>query len=123
MADQLQVDVSATSDSVAVAAVRGELDAATSTDFERQLTGARTGSASVKVVIADLSEVDFIDSAGMGAILRAWKSLSLDGIKLGVVSPKPRINRLFEITGLDQTFSVKPTLAEALLDLGADGTE
>jgi anti-anti-sigma factor len=78
--------------------VRGELDLATTAEFQEAL---HVQQASGRHVVLDLAELDFIDSTGVRALLEAVMSAQADGWNLGV---DPRlthaVQRVFELTGL-----------------------
>jgi len=68
----------------------------------------------VKNLILDLSNVKFVDSSGLSAILtanRLWKSLGsfiLTGIE------HPSVKKLIEISRLDSVLSIIPTVQESI---------
>ena len=64
-------------------------------------------------LVFDLSEVKFVDSTGLGALVAVLKHLGEDG-KLSVVSTTPGILMLLQVTRLDSIFSVFPSLEQAL---------
>ena len=51
-------------------------------------------------VVVDLSGVTFIDSSGIGVVVGGLKRARERGGALVLVSPQPRVRRIFEITGL-----------------------
>lgn len=54
----------------------------------------------------DLTAVTFIDSSGLGAIVRSFKDkLIMEGITIRIASKQ--VERLFHITKLDQIFRVE----------------
>lgn len=57
-------------------------------------------------VIFDLSRVNFIDSAGLAALLDVLKSLENGAGTLSLVVTDYDIERLLVITGLNETFSI-----------------
>ena len=68
----------------------------------------------VSNLILDLSEVDYVDSSGLSAILtanRLWKDYGIF-VVCGVKSPG--VQRLIKISRLDTILSVMPTLSEAV---------
>lgn len=68
----------------------------------------------VKNLILDLSDVKFVDSSGLSAILtadRLWKSLGtfiLTGIE------HPSVKKLIEISRLDSVLTIIPTVQESI---------
>jgi len=75
----------------------GEVDLATA----RQLTDALANISTEAEVHFELSELTFMDSSGLRAIVAFARSLNGGG-PLVMLNPSDAINRLFVITGLDQ---------------------
>lgn len=107
----LRLDVSAHG-AWSVVRVGGEVDVATAPRLREQLISLVNEQRTLLVV--DLSEVDFIDSTGLGVLIGALKRVrSRDG-ELHLVCSDQRILRVFEITGLDQVFRIHETLDAAV---------
>ena len=103
-----------------VIAVRGEVDLFTAPQLKHRLV-AVADSGSTRILI-DLTETTFMDSAALGVLIGAAKRLrALDG-ELAIVNSDETIGKTFEITGLDQIFTVRATREEAVaaLDESAD---
>ena len=82
----------------AVLQITGELDAYTAPvlrDRMRDLT-----AVGVVNVIADLRQVDFLDSTGLGVLIGGLKRFREHGGSLAPVASQPRILKIFQITGL-----------------------
>jgi anti-sigma B factor antagonist len=71
-------------------------------------------AATGRPLVADLDRVNFIDAAGLGALAGAARRAATAGTSLRVVCARPRIRRLFRVTGLDQAVSLAGTLDEAV---------
>lgn len=82
-----------------VLTVGGEVDLATVGRFREGLHEAQ-GSPRVLV---DLSELTFIDSSGINALVAAYHRIPTHG-ELRVVGLRPNIRKVFEITGLISLF-------------------
>jgi anti-sigma B factor antagonist len=54
----------------------------------------------ISMVILDLTDVTFIDSSGLSALLDCRSTLERDGVALEVRNPSVQARRLFAITGL-----------------------
>jgi anti-sigma B factor antagonist len=67
-------------------------------------------------LVVDLSEVEFIDSTGLSVLVASQNRVREIGGVLTVVCSQERLLRLFRITGLDQVFTICPTVDEALAD-------
>src|SRR6201996_1327416 len=65
-------------------------------------------------LIADLSEVDFLDSTGLGVLVGGLKRVREDGGSLALVIKTSRILRVFQITGLTKAFPVWPSVTDAV---------
>ncbi len=59
------------------------------------------------VVLADLSGVDAVDSAGLGSILGTYVSAKGDGCELVLINVHPRVKDLLNITKLTSVLSIQ----------------
>jgi anti-sigma B factor antagonist len=92
--------------------VAGEIDVFTASQLRETVVDLI--ASGVAHVVADLRAVDFLDSTGLGAIVGGHKRLrTIDGSLILAASPD-RILRLFRITGLDQAFSLSPSVPSAI---------
>jgi anti-sigma B factor antagonist len=97
----------------------GELDAYTVGEFREALSGL---AASQRLLI-DLSEVPFMDSAGLGALIGGIRRAREAGGDVAVACSRPTLTRLLHTTGFDRIVSVTETVdgaAAALLDPADD---
>lgn len=95
-----------------VLALYGEVDLHVAPQLRDRLNGALDGEA--ENVVVDLSRVSFIDSMALGALLEMHKRLRADGGELRLVVPDTKLRRIFEMTLLDQVFTLAKTRHEAL---------
>jgi len=65
------------------------------------------------VHILDLTEVPYIDSAGLGLIVSHFVRCQNNGTRLIAVGVSPRILQLLEMTKTDNLFPMLPTIEEA----------
>ena len=79
-------------------AVRGEIDIATVPSLERALDTAIRASRGAFVL--DLSDIEFLDSSGLHALLRARALLAREDRAMAVVCPPGPARRLFEVAGI-----------------------
>jgi anti-sigma B factor antagonist len=63
--------------------------------------------------VLDATGLEYIDSAGIGALVAALTNVKKAGGELRLAGAKDRIVRLFAMTGVDKLLSVYPTVAEA----------
>ncbi len=57
-----------------------------------------------KRILADLGQVEYVDSSGLGSILAAYVSANSAGCELKLVNVSPRIKDLLQITRLATIF-------------------
>ena len=101
-----------------VVAVAGEIDLFTAPELKAALGEAIEAGRSR--IVVDLAATTFLDSTALGVLIGAVKRLrSRDGA-LTIVNTDANIAKTFEITGLDQIFTIRPTRDEAIEALDAD---
>jgi anti-sigma B factor antagonist len=94
----------------------GELDAYSVAQF-REAFDELSGEARL---IVDLSAVQFMDSAGLGALIGGIRKVRENDGRISVLSTVPSITRLLHTTGFDRIVPVKEDLAEAIEVLDED---
>src|SRR4051812_22634445 len=99
-------------DGVIVIAFAGELDLAMHDRFHA-LVDEVVGEAP-RLVVADLTEAEFMDSTMLRELLRAHSSLEEAGAKLVVAGPQAPVRRLLELTGTDDLLTLAETREQAL---------
>ena len=102
---------------VTVVAVRGELDAVTSREFDEYLATARRDSDRI---ILDLAAVDFMDTSSLAVIVGHWKKLTARNGILALAGARYRYTKTLWITGLADRLPRYDTLDEAIAAL-SDG--
>ena len=80
-------------------------------DYKRIQEGAKEildllNDPAIKKVILDFSNVSYMDSSGLGALVGLWVSAKKSGCELQLVSFGQRIRELLRLTKLDELFSV-----------------
>jgi anti-sigma B factor antagonist len=96
----------------AVLQVTGEVDVYTAPMLRERIRELAARGA--VHLIADLSQVDFLDSTGLGVLVGGLKRLREDGGSLALVIKTARILRIFQITGLTKAFAAWPAVADAI---------
>ena len=99
----LTVD-SSTRDGHAVITAAGEIDLATVSLLSTAMSDSI--AAGTTVLTVNLGAVSYIDSAGLGALVAAYKRLATVGGELVIRCSHPRLVRLFEVTGLTRLLTV-----------------
>lgn len=97
---------------VATITVAGRLDAAEAAPMRASI-GEHLANGTNRIVV-DLSAVDFVDSAGLAALVIGMKRARLEGGDLRLVTPRhPDAKRVFALTKFDDVFVMadEPALA------------
>lgn len=90
------------------------IDAAIAIEFKDAMRNETDTGADI--IVLDLSEVEFIDSSGLGAIVASMKQLGRDR-KLALAGLTPTVDKVFRLTRMDSVFPLFSTLDGALQDL------
>jgi anti-sigma B factor antagonist len=96
---------------IAVLKVGGDIDLATVPALEAAIDEALVPGPTGLVI--DLSEVGFLASAGLQALVATHNNVS-QSAQFAVVANSASTSRPIQLTGLDQIFELYPTLDEAL---------
>jgi anti-sigma B factor antagonist len=94
-----------------VLAVTGELDVYTAPVLEETL-GDLVDSGTINIVV-DLSGVTFMDSTGLGLLIKALKWTREKDGQLRIVANTEKVLKVFRVTGLDSVLSLHTTVAQA----------
>ncbi len=79
----------------------GELDMASAGALERQISAIGEESPSERMVV-DLSELRYVDSSGLDALLNIARRASSRRFQLELTPGNAGVQRIFELTGLDR---------------------
>ncbi len=94
----------------------GELDAYTVAQFREALGEL----AEENRVVIDLSDVPFMDSAGLGALIGGIRRIREAGGRITVACARPNLMRLLHTTGFDRIVPVEEAVDEAVAALDRD---
>ena len=81
--------------------VSGRIDGAAANEMEVQVLSAVKAGA--KEIFINLSESDFLCSAGIRVIMQYWRQLKGQGKRLMVTRPSPAINDILTMTGFRES--------------------
>jgi anti-sigma B factor antagonist len=101
-----------------VLAVGGDLDLNTAPELLQALI--RLVDAGERAVVVDLAGVEFCDSSGLSVLVRVRNRLTGLGGSLALAGPTPIVQRVLEVSGLDEIFGTYPSV-EAARDASAHG--
>ena len=97
----LTIDRIASADGAATLVCRGRITAETSSLFKSEV---KSLAPQHQYLMADLSDVDFVDSSGLGQVLAAYLSARSAGCELRLIKVNPRVQDLLNITRLASVF-------------------
>jgi anti-sigma B factor antagonist len=88
------------------------MDARGAPDFKERVGGLI--KAGNRWIALDLSEVEFIDSSGLGALVSVVRQLGGQG-EMAIGGVRDTVASLFRLTRLDKVFQMYPDAARALV--------
>ena len=72
---------------------------------------------SVKNIIFDFKNINFMDSSGIGVIIGRYKKISNEGGRVSVINISSRVKKIFDLSGLNKIIGIYDTYEEALSSL------
>jgi anti-anti-sigma factor len=97
LSEQLKIRLEPDPQGVCIRLV-GEVDLSTVPELDRLLDDLAEREHSRLLI--DLNGVEFMDSTGLGSIIRALHAADANGHRLTVRRGSPQVQRLFELTGI-----------------------
>lgn len=94
----------------------GQLDAFSEPVFRKEIMALLT--TETLNLIFDLSDIDFIDSSGLGALVQIAKHVKDGGATLQFVT-NSRVMQTFKMVRLEKFFTLRATLDDAIANLPA----
>ncbi|MDR5745966.1 STAS domain-containing protein [Caballeronia sp. LZ029] len=101
---------------VLIIAVDGRIDSTTSRQLEDVLP--ERVQATPRVLL-DMSDVQYVSSAGLRVLLKAAKSARSTGHELVLTGLLPQVHEVFQVIGFDSLFRIVPDRAAAMAALTA----
>ena len=98
-----QFSEDARGDDVCVVRAAGDIDLAVIDEFMGVVRGCLRRSPTVEI---DLGGVTFIDSSGLGALVRLRKEAEADEVTLRLTEVNDATNQLLQMTGLGDVFDI-----------------
>jgi anti-anti-sigma factor len=99
----LHIDVTERPDRQVFAVIAGELDITTADELRAGLRDAAAGGGSLCI---DLAGIDFVDSSGLGALVKLHNTAEEHGTELELRNVPSKVQRLLEITKLSDLFVI-----------------
>jgi anti-sigma B factor antagonist len=97
---------------VAVVTLPAEIDVTNAGTVREELLAVMDHGAAL--LIADLSKTSFCDSAGVSALVRAFRQTATSGNAMRLVVSTPAVQRVLSITGVDRLVEIFPSVAASL---------
>ncbi len=108
----MKVTTSEAGSGVVLLEVEGAVDAYTAPRLDKALSDLREKGHTR--LLLDAKQMTFISSAGLRVILFAHREVVQGGGEVRVFGLNPRLQRVFEIAGLDRLLRIGETLPEAM---------
>ncbi len=112
MADDFAITEHAVDEERHVLAVRGEIDVSTAPRLKQALEES-IDLGRTRIVI-DLAETESLDSAALGVLIGTVRRLRPSDGALALADINANVAKTFEITGLDQIFTILPSRQAAV---------
>ncbi len=96
--------------------VSGRLDSSSASSFEQNVN--EEAGNSKNPVLLDLTNLAYISSAGLRAVLLLTKSANAKGSKLALCALPPQVEEVFKISGFDKIIPIYKSRADAVSSLG-----
>lgn len=90
------------------------LDAAVAPDLRQVLIGHVDEGQ--QTILLDLTDVTFMDSSALGALIATVKKMGLLGT-IAIATARMPVTRLLSLTRMDRVFAVHPTVEDAVKHL------
>jgi anti-sigma B factor antagonist len=98
----------------AVLRMTGEVDVYTAPQLRERVIDLLADG--IRYIIADLHDVEFLDSTGLAALVGSLKRVRAQDGSLTLAANTDRILRIFRITGLVRAFRLHPSIPDAIAD-------
>src|SRR5438067_8492614 len=106
---------------VVIVDFEGRLAVGVGDDLLPRLIEQLLGEGTRKILL-NLSEMDYIDSNGLGELVQSLKTSKRFGASLRLLKPQDRVRKTLRLTNLLPMFSVYDSESEAIRSFAADKT-
>jgi anti-sigma B factor antagonist len=106
---------------VAVVTLPAEIDVTNADTVREELLGVLNQGAIL--LIADLSNTSFCDSAGVSALVRTFRRATTSTSAMRLVVGTPAVERVLSITGVDRLVETFPSVAASLAGPGGQSAQ
>lgn len=85
--------------------ISGRLDYETASDFNQHVNDEI--HKTTKTIVFDFQDLDFISSAGLGALINISREFQKSDGKITITAMNPNIEKIFNLRGFDTFFSIE----------------
>jgi anti-sigma B factor antagonist len=103
-------------DIIIVSPPKVDLDAGNAEEFKKDIAGATDKHSKV---IMNLEPIGFMDSAGLGAMLSAYKKVRAEGGQFRIFGLNKDVKALFELVRMHRLFEIYEDKQSAVASFGA----
>lgn len=111
----MQLTSEAAGEMLVVVAGGSRIDAAGAIAFKERMREILAAEPGARRVVLDLSQVVFLDSSGLGAVVAVMKMLEA-GRRLELAGLTPPVEKVFRLTRMDTIFTLHPAVPGRLRD-------
>ena len=108
----MKISTSSAENGVVLIEIEGDVDAYSARALDRALKDLLAQGH--RRLVLDASQMDFISSPGLRAILFAHREVCEQGGQVRVCAPTGQVRRIFEMVGLDECLQLSDTRQEAM---------
>jgi anti-anti-sigma factor len=105
-------------DGTTVLRLAGDLDLFSAPQFQETTRLLLAGGC--QRVVVDLARVEFVDSAGLAALMILYRNCQAARCELALVDATGRQENLYALTGLDRILPLSETPVETMANMGND---
>ena len=96
----------------AVLSLSGRLDFNARTDFQTAIQKAK--DSHVPLIVLNMKDVSFIDSAALGLMTVAFKNLEASKIRFVIADAQDYVQKVFTLANLGNIITIYPSVEEAI---------
>jgi anti-sigma B factor antagonist len=120
MSEAQVISIRPHTDAVIAVLSQPRMDDAIIEQMQEQVTAAAAQGPALPVIL-DMSQVEYVPSMGLGALVGLMRRLRQDGHRFLLAGLQPEIRKLFAITRLDKLFEFRSNIDDALSHLRGGG--
>ena len=84
--------------------IEGRLDTLTAPELQEELKAYKLGE--ISEIVLDLGKTEYISSAGLRALLQAYRSMKVGG-EMRIINANEITRKVFEVTGFESIFNIE----------------